>query len=661
MEKRRVDETKVIRVQRLCAVLLSVVLVVALAPDVSSAHSGTDAEHQAEAGVASADAAMPVFFAQAVGPPAVGSVVSTPTGVEIPPVPAPDVGVVVGGDVTSSGAGGWYVTDRGDVQTWGVASSVGSLADIELAAPIVAMVATASNRGYWLAASDGGVFAFGDAAFHGSAGNIDLRRPIVDIAAADDGSGYWLAADDGGVFAFGAAAFHGSMGGFSIDRQIVGMERSADGEGYWLVATDGGVFAFGTAPFVGSTGGQSLDVPMIDLIATADRRGYWIVSETGATNAFGSATREESVVADGRVVAAMATSDGIVTVQQPNRPTMSVWQSGGLESEVTLRILDAVARRGGAASVNHTGTVRWLALHRDGTEVRAATPGWQVPFTIRAVDPVETATFTGSDVSAALERGEIVMSERAARRQGARPGDTVSFVGWNERITHRVVGAIVADGRIASTELIVSIADAATFAFDRPSSVWVQGIEDSLAFEADLEAIATTADFVRWARSWDSPSLDGVLSTSTLKDLIGEFEYRHDGPVNITMEPAWVDEHIARETFPIIGAIWCNRAVFDDLHAALADVEAQGLAHLIDVADTRRHGGCWGPRRIRGSSGGSISRHAWGLAVDLNPATNPWGAEPTIDQRLVEIFRANGFAWGGTWTRPDGMHFEWRG
>ena len=32
-----------------------------------------------------------------------------------------------------------------------------------------------------------------------------------------------------------------------------------------------------------------------------------------------------------------------------------------------------------------------------------------------------------------------------------------------------------------------------------------------------------------------------------------------------------------------------------------------------------------------------------------------------MDSRIVDIFRSHGFGWGGTWTRPDGMHFEWTG
>jgi hypothetical protein len=32
-----------------------------------------------------------------------------------------------------------------------------------------------------------------------------------------------------------------------------------------------------------------------------------------------------------------------------------------------------------------------------------------------------------------------------------------------------------------------------------------------------------------------------------------------------------------------------------------------------------------------------------------------------MDCRTVQIFRKHGFAWGGNFLTPDGMHFEWVG
>ena len=85
-----------------------------------------------------------------------------------------------------------------------------------------------------------------------------------------------------------------------------------------------------------------------------------------------------------------------------------------------------------------------------------------------------------------------------------------------------------------------------------------------------------------------------------------------------------------------------------------------GLAGLIDPDDFQVAGGCYNPRKIRGGDkGGAISRHAWGIAIDINPSDNPYGGIVRFDERLASIFRGWGFAWGGGWLYTDGAHFEW--
>ena len=98
----------------------------------------------------------------------------------------------------------------------------------------------------------------------------------------------------------------------------------------------------------------------------------------------------------------------------------------------------------------------------------------------------------------------------------------------------------------------------------------------------------------------------------------------------------------------------CNRRLFPPLRRALRTLERRGLSRIVDRAD---YAGCYAPRRIPGS--GSLSLHAWGLAIDLNAAANPRLRGSRQDRRLVAAMEDAGFTWGGRWpTVPDPMHFE---
>ena len=77
------------------------------------------------------------------------------------------------------------------------------------------------------------------------------------------------------------------------------------------------------------------------------------------------------------------------------------------------------------------------------------------------------------------------------------------------------------------------------------------------------------------------------------------------------------------------------------------------------------YGGAYTFRLIRGGS--ALSMHAFGAAVDHDPARNPLGADPGScyfgskpeGQAVVRIFEEHGFFWGGRFKgRKDAMHFQ---
>jgi hypothetical protein len=92
--------------------------------------------------------------------------------------------------------------------------------------------------------------------------------------------------------------------------------------------------------------------------------------------------------------------------------------------------------------------------------------------------------------------------------------------------------------------------------------------------------------------------------------------------------------------------------------------------------------GTWGYnfRHMRHDPKMPLSYHSWGIAIDVNPATNsavsfgadkypaPWCPEwnkrwpKGVPQAIVLAFESCGFRWGGRWTDYcDPMHFEWLG
>jgi hypothetical protein len=150
---------------------------------------------------------------------------------------------------------------------------------------------------------------------------------------------------------------------------------------------------------------------------------------------------------------------------------------------------------------------------------------------------------------------------------------------------------------------------------------------------------------------------DAVLPPVLLKSLFGEFAARPSpgNPGYLDVDPAWVRAHIVTTTVPVLGRVTCNRALIPQLRGAMREVQADGLASAIHVYD-----GCFVPRFINRIPTAAISHHTWGVAFDCNAPTNPFGATPHQNPRLVAVMQRWGFIWGGTFIVPDGNHFEYR-
>jgi len=95
--------------------------------------------------------------------------------------------------------------------------------------------------------------------------------------------------------------------------------------------------------------------------------------------------------------------------------------------------------------------------------------------------------------------------------------------------------------------------------------------------------------------------------------------------------------------------------------ASIKRIEARWLArggnaaYAIRRADT----GAFNCRRTVG--GTSMSKHAWGCAVDVNWGTNPFGSRLVTDMPrwFVQLWRDEGWGWGGNWRgKKDAMHFS---
>jgi hypothetical protein len=328
------------------------------------------------------------------------------------------------------------------------------------------------------------------------------------------------------------------------------------------------------------------------------------------------------------------------------RGQLLVWAFGGFSTDEVKRVRDS------------SRVAAIVAVRAGRLAVASGMAGYPlVPVEAIAVTDDAYAAAVGKaagHLSGQLHDG-VVLSGTAARLRRLRVGSELRLAG-GRRID---VTGVVADWVLGGYEAATSRERGRSYNLQRATYLLVRPRGPRAAFEAELRRLLPGRT-LRLRAPGERPFLragDDVLPLALVKQRFGEFRTR--SLLRPQPDPRWTKANLATATVAVLGRVRCHRRVLPALSAAMAEVHRDRLDGLIDVADSRRNGGCFSLRTRPGDS--VPSRHLWGIAVDLNPSSNPGGRTPSIDRRIVRIMQRHGFVWGGQFLRPDGGHFEWVG
>lgn len=165
------------------------------------------------------------------------------------------------------------------------------------------------------------------------------------------------------------------------------------------------------------------------------------------------------------------------------------------------------------------------------------------------------------------------------------------------------------------------------------------------------------------------PAADGAAALRPphgLNAVLAEFGdiyayLRDDG----SLDPRWETDQLSRAPLPFpiplswdrtkqATSLYCHRKLAPVLADVFREIRRRNLQGKLET-----FGGCFNFRAKRSSS--KLSTHTWGIAIDLNPETNPMGKPGRMPEGIVRAFRDFGFTWGGDWSgkNQDPMHFQY--
>ncbi len=337
-----------------------------------------------------------------------------------------------------------------------------------------------------------------------------------------------------------------------------------------------------------------------------------------------------------------------------NYDIITISQSGSLFYSVTNQILQSVNNLNTNVTFIGRANVGLESTTFANNETNLTTlDNFLYNLSIKTIESSVLDYFYDEESAQAIRDNKIVISELTASRYELNVGDYVNLVGLNSEIIPIEVGKVIKDSKIGWFEGVVNKELGFKLGIYRniQAIIWDSHINENFLIELhkniNYRKVKLTFRENRVNKNW-------VLPTALVKEMFGDFQIKERDGVWITTEPEWREENIQNKRMPILGITRCHRLMWEPLEGALNQILEEGLEEYLSIEEWRSSGGCYAPRRInRFDAGGSISRHAWGIAIDIN-------TKSSYPPRVVQIFNDWGFAWGGTWTSPDEMHFELR-
>ena len=337
-----------------------------------------------------------------------------------------------------------------------------------------------------------------------------------------------------------------------------------------------------------------------------------------------------------------------------NYDVITISQSGSLFNSVTNQIIESSKNLNTNLTFIGRANIGLDSVLSESGELKLSSrENYLYSVSVKTIESSVVEYFYDEEVAEVIKNNQIVISSLTAERYGLSLNDKINFVGINLEPTEISVGMILKDSELGWFEGVVNKELGYKLGIFRniQAIIWDSKINENHLIELHKNIQYEKVKFTFRDRN---PNKNWVLPNALVKEMFGDFQIKERDGTWITTEPSWREQNIQVKRVPILGNTRCHRLMWEPLEGALNQILEEGLASTLSVQDFKKSGGCYAPRRInRFDAGGSISRHAWGIAIDIN-------TKSSYHPRVVEIFNSWGFAWGGTWTSPDEMHFELR-